>query len=397
MRKHLSVIGFLLAFLVPAAALAAQQSVTIGTNSISPSTITVNTGDTVVWTNTSGTSQSVTADNGAFQSGLIAPGAQFATTFDTGGAYNYYDNADGSAILGEIIVSGAPVTTSVSVPTPTVVPTTYVNPNTSYVPTAPASVSSSSSSLLAWLMSEVQSLIAQINALTGGSGASTGISSSSSSSGITGSNTDTNDVVGGFLQVSPISGAAPFSTTITATVNTAASCSGATYTVDFGDGSQPAVIPVAAGDCSQQNQSFQHTYQSGGTYTITLSSGTHSSTATVTVTGPGGQSTSATTVNATQASGSISALVTTGTAPFSATFYVSCSSGLAYDVVFGDGNDIGSSGVSQSACASGGLQSIVHTYQTAGVYNAELVIFVRNAQGTVSPENIAAQSISVTQ
>jgi plastocyanin len=398
MRKHLSFIGFLLAFLFPAIALAAQASVTLGNNSITPYMINVNAGDTVVWTNTSGTTQSVTADNNAFQSGSIAPGGQFAATFDTSGTYNYYDNANGSAVVAEIIVSGPSVTTPTPVPTPAVTgPTTYVNPNENYTavtPTpTPTTSNSSTDSLIAWLTSEVQALLAQINAITGGAETATGTGSSSSvSSGTSGSTTG---VVSGFLQVTPISGSAPLSTTITATVNTAGSCAGSTYTLDFGDGSQQAVIPVAAGDCSQQNQSFPHTYQYGGTYTVTLSSGTHSSTATVTVSGPSQPSGETTASGTTQGSGSISAPVSSGPAPLSTTFYVSCSSGLAYDVVFGDGNDIGSSGVSQASC-NGGLQAIAHTYQTPGSYTAQLVIFVRNSQGTVSSQNIAQQNITVT-
>src|SRR6185312_14877507 len=148
-------------------------------------------------------------------------------------------------------------------------------------------------------------------------------------------------VVSGFLQVTPISGNAPLVVTAVATVNTAASCTGGTYTLSFGDGTQNQVISIPAGNCSQQNQSFQHTYQYGGTYTVTLSAGTHSSTATVTVSGPTQQQTGGVIPpsNPSQASGSMNAFVASGPAPLATTFYVSCSSGLAYDVVFGDGTD----------------------------------------------------------
>ncbi len=467
MRKILSITGFLLVYALPAFALAAQVQVTLGVNSISPSTVAINVGDTVVWTNTSGTTQSVMANNSSFQSGAIAPNGQFAATFNQTGTYNYYDNSGGSAIIGEVIVGGAPV----AVPA-----TTYVNPNASYVNPNANYVPTGSSANIASLTAEVQALIAQINALkgSGGSGTSSysaggscpqigrvlsfgssgndvsslqqflGVSpqtgyfgsitraavekyqttnniisygtpattgygvvgprtaaairlSCSGTSASSGSgNASGSGVVGGFLQVSPISGTAPLVTTVTATVNTAASCTGATYNLDFGDGTQEEVIPVAAGNCSQQNQSFQHTYQYGGTYTVTLSAGGHSSTASVTVSGPAAPSTSVTSPgNPAQASGSMSAFVTSGPAPLATTFYVSCASGLAYDVVFGDGSDLGSSGVSQSSC-NGGLQSVAHTYAKIGSYTAQLLVFVRNSQGTISSQAVANQGITVT-
>ncbi|MDR3571973.1 MAG: hypothetical protein P4L81_07380 [Candidatus Pacebacteria bacterium] len=467
MRKQLSFTGLLLALFIPATALAAQAQVSLGVNSISPSVVTVNPGDTVVWANTSGTTQSVIGNNNLFQSGSIAPSGQFAATFNTSGTYNYYDNANGSAIVGEVIVNG----NSNAVSTTATTQSTY-NPNAGYY----TSTSANNGASIASLTAQVQALIAQINAMQGtsgnayaGSSGSTNVgtcpqigrvlsmgdtgndvaslqqflhispatgyfgsltqtaveqwqaanniisygSPSTSGYGVvgprtasairlacsggysnntasTGSGSGTGSgVVSGFLQVSPISGAAPLTTTATVTVNTAASCGGGTYTLDYGDGTQPQVITLQPGICSQQNQVFQHTYQNGGTYTLTLSAGSHSSTATVTVSGS-----SAAQGSPTQASGSINALVTSGTAPFSTTFYISCASGLAYDVVYGDGSDLGSNGVSQSNCG-GSLQSVAHTYKSPGTYNAQLIIFVRNSQGTISSQAVATQGITV--
>lgn len=476
MRKQLFLSGFIVACSLPTLTLAAQVQVSLGVNSISPSMVSINTGDTVVWSNTSGTAQSVIANNGAFQSGSIGSGGEFAATFNTSGTYNYYDNAGGTAVLGEVIVNGNSIYSS-----PTTQPqSSFVNPNANYY----ASASVSTNPNLASLETQLQALITQINTLEGVSGgASTGISGAPSytsggacpqigrvlsigssgndvtslqqflttsvgytggatgyfgsltqaavgkyqtanniisygtpsttgygvvgprtaaamrlacSGGSTGSGSAGSGIVSGYLQVSPVSGTAPLVTTVTATVNSAASCSGATYTLDFGDGTQQQIIPIASGNCSQQNQSFQHTYQYGGSYTVTLSAGGHSSTATVTVSGQGAPSTAVTAPgNPTQASGSMTAFITSGPAPLSTTFYVSCASGLAYDVVFGDGSDLGSSGVSQSSC-NGGLQSVAHTYTAIGSYNAQLVVFVRNAQGAVSSQGVAEQGITVT-
>ncbi|HTR18677.1 MAG TPA: peptidoglycan-binding protein [Candidatus Paceibacterota bacterium] len=459
MRTQSSLVGFSLALLLPAFALAAQTTVSLGAGYINPSTVVVNAGDTVVWNNVSSSQQVVIANNGSFQSGAIAPGGQFAATFNTGGTYNYYDNATGSAISGTVIVSGTSI-----VPQPT-----YVTTPTQSGVTA------------ASLAAEVQALIAEINAIQGQSGSGVvaptssgacpqigrvlGLGSSGSdvsslqaflaanpsiypegqitgyygaltqaavqrwqvtyhivssgspsttgygqvgprtaaamaivcgggtyngvgpSTGTSGSNT-----VSGFIQVSPVSGAAPLSTNIVATVNTANACGGATYTLNFGDGTAPQLIPTAPGNCTQQNQTFQHTYQYGGSYTVTLSAGSHQSTAVVTVSGPGGYSTG--TTNSSQPTGSITALISSGPAPLNATFYVSCASGLAYDVVFGDGTDLGSTGVSQSSC-NGGLQGVAHTYSSNGSYTAQLEIFVRNSNGTVTPTSVASQPIIV--
>ncbi|HEV3245139.1 MAG TPA: peptidoglycan-binding protein [Candidatus Paceibacterota bacterium] len=488
MRKQLSFIGFLFALFAPALALAAQAQVSLGVNSISPSAISINAGDTVVWTNTSGGAQSVTGNDSLFQSGSIAPGGQFAATFNTSGTYNYYDNAGGSALLGQITVTGNSIqtqtTTYANVTNPNVnyysnlSANNYTNGNTyQYQTTGQTSFYTGQTNPNAsTLMAQVQQLIAQINALQGNAGGAQtpiygpsgytncpqigrvlsvgasgndvtslqqflGISPATGyfgtqtqaavqqwqsangiisygdpgttgygvvgprtaaairlacGSGSTGSGSQTSGgtsgVVGGFLKVEPISGPAPLTTTVTATVNTAASCSGATYTLSYGDSSQNQTISIPPKNCSQQNQSFQHTYQYGGTYTVTLSAGTHSTTATVTVSGTQANSNGQQTG---QPAGSMSAFITSGPAPLATTFYVSCASGLAYDVIFGDGSDLGSTGVSQSSC-NGGLQAVAHTYAKPGSFNAQLVVFIRNSQGTVSSQAVAAQGITAT-
>ncbi len=55
-----------------------------------PGRIDVLVGDTVVWRNGDATSHTVTADNDAFDSGFISPGATFARAFPTPGTYAYH-------------------------------------------------------------------------------------------------------------------------------------------------------------------------------------------------------------------------------------------------------------------------------------------------------------------
>lgn len=93
--------------------------------------------------------------------------------------------------------------------------------------------------------------------------------------------------VGGFIQVTPVSGNSPLNVAIQATVNTVNSCTGGVYTLDYGDGTQPAQIAVPVGNCAQMTQTLGHIYQYGGVYPITLSAGAHRTSATVQVLGPG--------------------------------------------------------------------------------------------------------------
>ena len=91
--------------------------------------------------------------------------------------------------------------------------------------------------------------------------------------------------VGGFIQVSPISGNAPLQVVVQATINTTNSCSAAIYTLNFGDGTNPQALPSSAGVCKPQSASFSHIYPYGGTYNVTLTAGNHQTNATVTVFG----------------------------------------------------------------------------------------------------------------
>ncbi|MDZ4227350.1 MAG: hypothetical protein U1D26_02615, partial [Patescibacteria group bacterium] len=207
--------------------------------------------------------------------------------------------------------------------------------------------------------------------------------------GVSGTTPTTPAPVGGYISVTPVSGAAPLTVNVTATVNTADSCSGATYTLDFGDGAAVQNITVPSGNCSQLQNTYTHIYQVGGSYRILLSSGSHSTSATVTVSGIAPDPTPPTTP-----AGTISAFTTSGTAPFPVTFYVSCVAGLAYNVIFGDGQELGSSNVGNTTC-NGSLQSVTHTYSSAGTYNAQLILFVSQPDGTVGTKTVGSVSVTV--
>ncbi|MEK7627925.1 MAG: cytochrome b5 domain-containing protein [Patescibacteria group bacterium] len=90
--------------------------------------------------------------------------------------------------------------------------------------------------------------------------------------------------VGAFIRVTPISGGAPLTVTVAATVNTSRSCERSTYLLDFGDGTAPFELTVPATRCVELSQSIAHTYATAGTYVVTLSIGEHQTTVNVQVT-----------------------------------------------------------------------------------------------------------------
>ena len=56
----------------------------------SPSSITINVGDTIVWTNYDSASHTVTSNDGTFDSGGISTGSTFSFTFTNAGTFNYH-------------------------------------------------------------------------------------------------------------------------------------------------------------------------------------------------------------------------------------------------------------------------------------------------------------------
>ena len=71
----------------------------------SPSSLQVNIGATVTWINDDNMVHTVTADNGSFNSGDIAPGSRFSYTFSSTGTVSYHCSHH-SGMTGTIIVAG---------------------------------------------------------------------------------------------------------------------------------------------------------------------------------------------------------------------------------------------------------------------------------------------------
>jgi LPXTG-motif cell wall-anchored protein len=74
----------------PVARAAAPGSVTIKDFSFEPSSITVNVGETVTWTNVGPTEHSATADDGSFDTGVYPKGESRSHTFQSAGTFAYH-------------------------------------------------------------------------------------------------------------------------------------------------------------------------------------------------------------------------------------------------------------------------------------------------------------------
>lgn len=458
--------------LVPQMSRAAQVNVGMGPSYFTPSQITVNVGDTVVWQNTDGMAHTVTSYDGAFDSGTMQPGAVYSRTFTTPGTYSYRCVFH-PGMVGTITVIGASTAPASYVPAPVATP-------------APVPVSSS-----AQLYAQAQALLArvqQLQAQLGASGATSGggdvvLDSSScpligrtlnaGSSGddvsrlqqflardssiypeglVTGyygalteaavkrwqvkynivssgtpETTGYGQVgprtaaaisllcttgsyggvpgpsgsagpVGGFIQVTPVSGNAPLTIAVQATVNTVNSCAGAVYTLDYGDGTLPAVIAVPAGNCTQLTQTLGHAYPYGGVYSVTLSAGGHRTAATVQVFGAGPPlptPTPAPTPTPTPTPpppstswGIISVTPAVNGNPLAVSLQIEYPACAAYSIYWGD-STLPSSAPAQSGCASGVAHTTAnHTYSGVGNYTVSL----RDGSGVVK----ATSAVTIT-
>jgi plastocyanin len=81
----------------------ASGQVVIKNFAYNPASMTIEAGDTVTWTNDDGVTHTVTADNGEFDSGDLAPGKTFSFTFATAGTYPYHCSIHAS-MHGTVVV-----------------------------------------------------------------------------------------------------------------------------------------------------------------------------------------------------------------------------------------------------------------------------------------------------
>jgi plastocyanin len=96
---------------VPASAIAqdAGSAVSIQDELFSPQTGQITAGSALNWSNDGAENHTVTADDGSFDSGVLASGKTFAFTFAAPGAYAYYcllhGGPGGQGMAGTVVVS----------------------------------------------------------------------------------------------------------------------------------------------------------------------------------------------------------------------------------------------------------------------------------------------------
>jgi plastocyanin len=89
----------------PAAASSQQTTASIEGFAFAPPTITARVGQTITWENHDPADHTVTAEDGSFDSGALAQGAAFETTFDRPGEHRYLC-ALHPGMKGRVVVEG---------------------------------------------------------------------------------------------------------------------------------------------------------------------------------------------------------------------------------------------------------------------------------------------------
>jgi plastocyanin len=112
-----------------AVAVAATRAVAISGFAFSPSSLTINVGDRVTWTNSDAVAHTATATGGAFDTGDIGQGQSASVRFTRAGTYAYYCTPHPS-MTGTIRVRAASGGGTPTIPpTDTVVPVVAANPH----------------------------------------------------------------------------------------------------------------------------------------------------------------------------------------------------------------------------------------------------------------------------
>ena len=89
----------------PSAAAQGSASVGIVDFAFDPSSVAVDAGATVTWTNQGPSAHTVTADDGSFDSGTLNAGASFSFTFTSAGTVPYHCTIHPN-MVGSVVVSG---------------------------------------------------------------------------------------------------------------------------------------------------------------------------------------------------------------------------------------------------------------------------------------------------
>ena len=134
LTRTFRVAAFLIAIcvLLPAAAQATSQTVTIQSFAFSPPTVTINVGESVTWTNKDPVDHTATANGGAFNK-PVPPNGSVTVLFSVAGTYAYHCSIHPS-MTGTIVVGTTATPPPATTPPP---PPPTTRPPSTPPPTAP--------------------------------------------------------------------------------------------------------------------------------------------------------------------------------------------------------------------------------------------------------------------
>src|SRR5688572_21470587 len=96
----------LMTWIAASSVLAADSAVTIAGFAFDPTTVTIQVGDSVTWTNQDSAAHTATAGDGSFDTGPIVNGASDTVTFDTAGTFAYICSIH-PQMTGSVVVEAA--------------------------------------------------------------------------------------------------------------------------------------------------------------------------------------------------------------------------------------------------------------------------------------------------
>ena len=137
------------ALLIATAAMAANQQVTVQGFAFGPASITVNTGDSVTWTNKDSTAHTVTADGGSFDQPLPASGGTATVTFNTAGTFPYHCTIHPN-MHGTVVVLAATAATATATASPAASTSPAAGGGSAPTVTAPATGSGAATPVESW-------------------------------------------------------------------------------------------------------------------------------------------------------------------------------------------------------------------------------------------------------
>lgn len=120
MRKLFLLVATVFALAQAAPAGAATTEVRITSKGFSPSAVSLAFGDTITWRNADRVDHQIVADDGAFASSILKPGATYSFTFKTAGRFPYHDALKPS-FKGRVDVKGPPPSLTLGVLQPIVI------------------------------------------------------------------------------------------------------------------------------------------------------------------------------------------------------------------------------------------------------------------------------------